>query len=377
MPNQADNKFLNINCPINTTGYGITSSNIVKELTKKDISISLFPIGNNIEVNSEKDKTTIHSLMNNTNFFNNRAPCLKIWHQHDLASRIGNGHYYTFPFFEIDKLTDREKHHLNSCDYIFVASQWGKDILLQNNINRPIYVAPLGVDMEIFKDPVKIKIDRGNYTFFHIGKWEHRKSHDFLLKAFDSAFNTDDDVELWLLPNNPFLNEQETKYWIDLVEACKLKDKIKIFNKLPTQYHLAEFIWHCDCGVFLSRAEGWNNEIVESMAMNKPIIATNYSAHTEYCDKNNSYLVDISETEPANDNKWFFGQGNWAKLDNTQLEQTVQYMKYVYTNRVETNPAGIVTAQKYSWKRTSDIIYNTLIENYSFYANTKTKRKRR
>lgn len=371
-------KKLNLFCPINGTGYGITSLNITKALSKCDIDLTLFPIGNSIECNSENDKELIKTLLDKNSSFPYSAPCLKIWHQYDLATRIGNGHYYSFPFFEIDKLTPRETHHLNYSDFIFVASDWGKKILQNNGVTKPIYTAPLGVDMEIFNVPEnKIRFESPTYKFFHIGKWEHRKSQDILLKAFDSAFNEKDNVELYLLPYNPFLNEQENKYWFDLVDSCKLKDKIKLFGRLQTQYQVAEFIDRCDCGVFVSRAEGWNNEIIESMAMSKPVIVTNYSAHTQYCDKNNSYLIDIDTTEPANDGKWFNGFGNWAKIGSSQIDQIVHYMKYVYKNRIDTNNNGVLTAKYYSWDHTANIIQSTLTRNNSYYANTKAKTKRR
>lgn len=371
-------KKININCPVGKTGYGITSLNIVKTLAGSlNIDISLFPIGNNIELNNESEKQLFSQLMSNSHSFSTSAPCLKIWHQHDLSLRVGKGHYYTFPFFEIDTLNPVERHHLNSCDYIFTASKWSKEILQNNNIKVPIYVAPLGVDTEIFRSPAKIKMDNGNYVFAHVGKWEHRKSHDFLLSAFEKAFDINDNVELWLLPHNMFLNEQEEKQWLDLVSNNKLKDKIKIFNRLPTQYHLAEFIYYSDCGIFLSRAEGWNNEILEFMALNKPVIATNYSAHTEYCDNNNCYLVNIEELEIANDGKWFFGQGKWAKLAENQMEQTVDHMRSVYNNSVMENPSGLETAKKYSWNNTCSIIDQTLTKNNSYYANTQTRKKRK
>ncbi|NDC71882.1 MAG: glycosyltransferase [Sphingobacteriia bacterium] len=362
-------KTMNINAPINGTGYGITSLNIIKAIHAQNIDISLFPIGNNVEINSEIDRDIIRQLLQNSNSFDYSGPCLKIWHQHDLALKIGNGKYYVLPFFELDRLTQREQHHINYADYVFVASHWAKEVLEKNNINKPIYVSPLGVDLEIFQAPNKIKVEKENYVFFHIGKWEKRKSQDFLLKAFESAFTENDNVELWLLPFNPFLSEQETQEWLNLVENNKLKNKIKIFNRLPTQYHLAEFIYHADCGVFPSRAEGWNNEIIESMAMNKPIIATNYSAHTEYCNDKNCYLIDTDELEIANDGKWFLGNGNWAKLDRNELDQTVNYMKYVYTNHINNNPEGVLTAKQYSWTNTADIILQTIKDNDN--ANTR------
>lgn len=371
-------KKLNVNCPVGKTGYGITSLNITKTLSENfNVNVSLFPIGNNMELNNDKEKELFTQLLKNSHSFDKNAPCLKIWHQHDLSLRIGKGHFYTFPFFEIDTLNSLERHHINSCDYIFTASKWSKEILINNDIKVPIYVAPLGVDMEVFSSPAKIKIDNGNYIFSHVGKWEHRKSHDFLLSAFEKAFDVNDNVELWLLPHNMFLNEQEENQWLALVENNKLKDKIKIFNRLPTQYHLAEFIYYSDCGVFLSRAEGWNNEILEFMALNKPVIATNYSAHTEYCDTNNSYLVDIKELEIAHDGKWFFGQGRWAKLADNEMEQTVLHMRSVYNNNIKDNPSGLETAKKYSWNNTSNIIDQTLLRNNSYHANTQTRKKRK
>lgn len=370
-------KNLNMFCPINGTGYGTTSLNIVKSLSKQ-LNISLFPIGQSIECNSPDEQNFIKQLLDNSASFDYSAPCLKIWHQYDLAARIGNGHYYTLPFFEIDKLTPREIHHLNYSDYIFVASEWGKKILQNNNITKPITVTPLGVNSEVFKLPTsKIRLEKPNYIFFHIGKWEHRKSHDILLKAFDAAFTKDDNVELYMLPFNPFLNEQENNYWFNLVNNCALKDKIKIFNRLQFHDQVAQFIDNCDCGVFVSRAEGWNNEVIESMSMNKPVIVTDYSAHTEYCNKDNSFLINITETEPANDGKWFNGFGNWAKIGQEQFDQIVYYMKYVYSNRIESNPSGLETAKKYSWDNTANIIQTSFIKNNSYYANTKKKTKRR
>jgi glycosyltransferase involved in cell wall biosynthesis len=368
-------KSLNLNCPIGGSGYGISSLNIFKELTKLH-NISLFPIGQNASVNSEEEKTLLQEAVRNNQNFSYNAPCLKIWHQNDLASRIGRGKYYAFPFFELDTITPLERHHLNYTDELFVASEWGKNVLINNGVDTKITVAPLGVDMNIFTEPPKIKVENDNYIFFHIGKWEKRKSQDFLIKAFETAFDVNDNVELWLMPFNPFISKEQENYWLNLVDNSKLSSKIKIYNRVETQYDLATFIYYADCGVFISRAEGWNNEAIECMAMNKPIITTFYSAHTEYCDEDNSYLVHVEDKEPAYDIKWFNGQGNWAKLADQELEQVVNHMRNVYTNKVRSNPEGVITAQKYNWTNTAKIISSTIFKE-KHHANTKAKSRRR
>lgn len=372
-----NNKNINVYAPLGLTGYGITSVNIIKALSKiPDLQTNIFHIGQQIHANDEQEKNILEKGLGSARFFDGKAPCLKIWHQYDLASRIGNGHYYSFPFFEVDELKDFEVHQLNNCYGVFVASKWAKNVLLKNGVTSQIYVAPLAVDTNIFRTPSKIRIG-GPYTFFHIGKWEVRKSQDFLLQAFDAAFTQHDNVELRLLPHNPFLSEQENQQWVNLVNQCKLKDKIKIFPRLATQHDVASFIFDGDCGIYPSRAEGWNNEILETMALDKPVIATNYSAHTEYCNKNNSYLIDIDELEVANDGKWFNGFGKWAKLGQKQFEQTVEHMRYVYNNNIRSNPNGLETCKYFTWDNTANIIHTTLTKNNSYYANTQKKRKRR
>ena len=87
--------------------------------------------------------------------------------------------------------------------------------------------------------------------------------------------------------------------------------------------------------------------------MNKPVIVTNYSAHTEYCTSKNSYLVDITELETAIDNKWFDGTGNWAKIGQKEKDQIIEYMRYVFTNKINTNLDGLETAKLFTWENSA------------------------
>lgn len=360
---------LTVNAPIGGTGYGITSYNIIKEISQLGVDITLFPIGSNFQLNDSSEEKYIRSLIDKKRLFKYDNPSLKIWHQNDLASRYGKGDYYVFTFFEVDTLPENEIHHLNYPDGIFVASKWAKQVLENNGVKTPVYVAPLGVDRNIFRPIEKISFMNSTYRFFHVGKYEIRKSHDFMLRAFDLAFNEEDDVEFWMLPFSPIMPKGHQQQLVDMVNEHRLRKKIRLQTPLPTQHDVAKFINVCDCGVFVSRAEGWNNSLPDAMSMNKPVIATNYSAHTEYCNEKNSYLVNIKEIEPAFDGLWFNGEGNWAKLGSDELEQTVEYMKYVYNNNIRENPFGVETAKSLTWKNTASIINDTL-EMRNSYADS-------
>jgi glycosyltransferase involved in cell wall biosynthesis len=346
-------KKINISTPLNLTGYGIASINIIKHLSK-DYNISYFPIGNPT-VNSQEEYDLIGQLLNNRSEFDPYAPHIKIWHQFDLAEHIGRGRYYAYPFFELDTFNNFEKNHLSIPDEIFCSSNWAKQVLEQNNIKSQIHVVPLGVDTTIFDHNLK-RDDTNIYTFLTIGKWEVRKGHDLLPELFKKAFPDQDDVRLIILAaehTNSYSNADEIQKWKNLYSS---DFRLKVIPGLKSHSDIAQLITNSDCGLYISRAEGWNLELLETMAMNKPTIATNYSAHTEFCNKDNCYLVDIDAVEPAFDNKVFQGQGNWAKIGDSQIDQTIDYMRHVYSNRINTNIHGLNTAKKLSWANSANII---------------------
>jgi glycosyltransferase involved in cell wall biosynthesis len=341
--------------PIGYTGYGYVGLNILKGfyIDQNLDNIGLYPIGNP-SIEDEDDASIVKKYMSNLDSIEYNATCLKIWHQFDLMSRIGKGKYMAMPFFETDSLSNKDKINLNFPDQIIVSSSWAKQVLIDNDIKTKIDIVKLGVDRSIFDNALNAHqaIPRDKYIFITIGKWEKRKAHDTIIDCFNKAFNTNDNVELWMLTHNGFLTPEEENVWITKVMECKLKDKIKIFPRVPSQKDVAKIISYTDCGVYISRGEGWNMELLETMAMDKPVIASNYSAHTEYCNENNSYLVQIEDKETAIDNKWFFGNGNWAKLGQSQIDQTIGYMQHVYKNNIRTNSNGLETAKKLSWSST-------------------------
>jgi glycosyltransferase involved in cell wall biosynthesis len=350
--------MINILAPINQLGYGIAGLNIVKNLS----SSALWPIGQ-VQVTNEADATLIRKAISHTIMPDFNAPCIRIWHQHDMSQFVGKGCHIGFPFFELDEFSTIEKHHLNSLDKLFVTSKWAK-IIAENELSinaDDIYIVPLGVDENIFY-PQQVP-NKQTTVFFNCGKWEIRKGHDVLVKMFNEAFNIEDDVELWMMCENPFLDENESAKWKNLYLNSKLGSKIRLIPRALTQIEVYNIMLQTDCGIFPSRAEGWNLELLEMMACGKPVIATNYSAHTEFCTPQNSYLIDIDSVEDAYDGKWFHGQyGHWAHMGKNQIDQAINYMQIIHKNKQENtanlNQDGIKTAAVFSWNNTTQRILN-------------------
>lgn len=345
---------INLSCPVNNTGYGLASLNIIKEIANIS-DLTYLPIGQPA-VASKEDYDLIFSLLSKKYSIDFDAPYIKIWHQFDLSEHIGKGKYYAYPFFELDTFNEYEIKNLRVPDHLFASSKWAKEIIAQNKIESPVTVIPLGVNREIFNENVVCTRSDDKYVFLNIGKWEIRKGHDILLKLFRSAFPDEKDVELWILASektNNYSSPEELKQWKNMYET---DNRVKLFSGFDTQNELAQLVANSSCGLYPSRAEGWNLELLECMSMNKPAITTNYSAHTEFCTSDNCYLVNIDEKEKAFDGKAFQGQGNWAKLGQNQIDNIIEHMRFVYNNRINTNLNGIETAKKYSWSNSASSI---------------------
>ena len=280
------------------------------------------------------------------------APVVKIYHQFALDMFPGKGEHIGFPFFELDTFNQLEQTHLKSVDKMFVASNWAKQVMSKYYNESQIHVIPLGVDSTIFKPTHN---HNKTTTFTCIGKWEKRKNQAAIIAAFNSAFTLDDNVTLWLCCDNPCyppINED----FKNLVRSTKLANKIQLIPRRQTQNEVAEIIKLSSCGVFPSRAEGWNLELLEFMSMGKPVITTNYSAHTEFCNSSNSYLIEPQSMELAEDGIWFNKQGSWMEWTESNQQSLIELMKNVHlTNQAGLvyNDAGVKTAEQFSWKQTA------------------------
>lgn len=331
------NKQLFYSAPINNLGYGQVGLNFFKELINEGVLVDLYTIG-------QIDPSI--NISNISNEIDINSPSLRIWHQNEVHPRIGRGRHYGFPIFELDTFSHQEIKSMNLCDSIITCSQWGANIV-KKHTNIPIHVVPLGVDTNIFS-PVEPN-DNLKTIFLNVGKWEIRKGHDFLLEAFKRAFGPKDPVELWLLPDNPFLNQSQLNEWMNLA----YHPKIRVFPRRKTHQGVFELMSKADVGVFPARAEGWNLELLEMMSIGKPVIATNYSAHTEFCNKDNCNLINVDTLGYAYDGIWFHNQGKWANLTDNQMEQLIYYMRTLHDKKQQSglgvNINGVNTGLRYSW----------------------------
>jgi glycosyltransferase involved in cell wall biosynthesis len=350
--------ILNINCPINTTSYGYVSANFIKELKNLNYDLRHIAISGNDP--DEEIAPYIQDVLSRWDFSYD-APCLKIWHQFDLGAFYGKGVRIGFPIFELERFNNRELHSLNNPDEIFVCSDWAKQVI-ENNVPEKAghtHVVPLGYDPNIFK-PCPLP-ESDDTIFGNFGKFEVRNGHDVLVDIFNKAFEPKDNVLLVMMPSNSFMTKEETEEWVKKYKTSKMGDKIVLVGRQKTHSMVYNIMSQIHCGIFPSRAEGWNLEALELLGCGRHVIITHATAHTEFCNTENCRLVHMgSGYEPAYDGKWFHGQFEWRKIGSSEIDQMVEHMRTIHKKRLEgqlaLNISGLESAKNYTWKSVAKIL---------------------
>jgi glycosyltransferase involved in cell wall biosynthesis len=370
---------LNIFSPINSLGYGIVGKNIVMSLSRKDgVDITLTPVYGDIKVETHEEGQLIGQAFNAGQSMNLSDPALLIWHAQEMQIFTGNPRI-GMPIFELTEFNAREKNFLKQLDYVAAMSQWGKEVIVNNGVQpeEKVFVFPGGVDLMRFnpyiEKSVAHKSDR--VTLLSGGKFEVRKGHSLLLKAFVKAFENRKDLDVRLIAHwgNPFMQDLRqlfvnsmSKLRFNFVSGNAFRRDnmvIELIERVPSQDDLASIYACADIGVFPSSAEGWNLPLCEMMAMGKPCIATNYSAHTEYINEDNAILLEHFKMEKAFEERWFpHGIGEWAIVDEDEL---ISHMIYSVENVAELketvgkNAAGHI-ADNFTWSHTANKITKVL-----------------
>ena len=349
--------------PYSRTGYGVAGAHLLRALQQKQIPVAFFPIG--ALDRSLIDNAQLDQSLRLQGAFRPDVPSVRMSQQFDLALHAGRGRHVAYTTFELDRFTASELHHLRQQDAICVASEWGRQVCLDNGLTEmPIHVVPHGVDRRVFNEHVQSSTQWNETVFMHVGKLESRKGQLELLRAFEAAFQPTDRVRLVLSCRNPFVSRAEFDAQLKPFTSSRMASRITLLlEEMPRLSDVAALMASADCGVFPSRAEGWNLEALEMLSMGKAVIATSYSAHNEYMNADNTRLVKIDAFETAVSNGKAL-PGQWAAWGTSQHDQLVAHLRDVHARKqaggVPRNESGIRTAQRYSWENAADCLLRAL-----------------
>jgi len=206
-----------------------------------------------------------------------------------------------------------------------------------------------GINVDNYK-PVKSTFDLSNvkedFAYLFVGHWmqgalgEDRKNVGLLVKAFYETFKNKSKKPALILKTSTVGSS-----YMDRDELIKrirmIKDTVKSTN-LPNIYllhgeftdvEMNEIYNHSKVKAMinLTKGEGFGRPLLEFSLTNKPIIATNWSGHTDFLNPEFTTLLsgNMTKVHPSAANHMLLSDAEWFSVD---YGQTGGYLKDVFEN---------------------------------------------
>ncbi len=349
--------------PHSRTNDGVTGANLLRELQAKNVPVAFFPI--RAVDQSLTDNPHLAAALQAQENFAVDAPSVRLSQQFDLALHAGRGPGVAFTIIKTNICTPSEMHHLRMLDAVLVCSQWAREVCINNGLApSTVHVVPLGVDPTINNQAVvaRPRWQADETVFMQVGKVEARTGQIDLLRAIEAAFSPTDRVRMVLVCHDPFQPREHFDAALAPFQKSAMAPKITLHTaELPTLRDVGAMMAAADCGVFPARAEGWNLEALEMLAIGKPLIASNATAHTAFLTTANARLLDIGPPEPALAGRL---PGSWTSWTSAQHEQLVHHLRDMHAARCAgtdlLNVGGLDTASRRGWSNSADALLTAL-----------------
>ena len=235
---------------------------------------------------------------------------------------------------------------------ITVMSNQVKKILIDNGVKIPISVCGIGVDhIQRIKESNTFDINAKRFKFLHISSCFPRKGIDILLKAYGNTFTRNDDVSLII---KTFTNEHNNVDKLLKLEKDKnyLYPDVLLIKEDLNDNDLKALYLMCDALVAPSRGEGFGLPIAEAMLLKLPVITTNWGGQLDYCDPQNSWLIDYKfVTSDSHFNQYL---SYWAEPSVDHLSKLLKSIYFTTTEKISSKvDKGYNSIHKKTWQDVS------------------------
>lgn len=283
------------------------------------------------------------------------------YEQADLFYTEHRGYRIGYTMLEVNGLPSDWVAACNRMDEVWTPSHWGAEVFAAAGVFRPIHVMPLGYDPDHFNPHIpRYPIDN-RFTFLSIFEWGERKAPELLLRAYCSAFTCHDDVLLVLRINNFDRSVSVARQITELQLPPNGPPIAILYNQYLSRSQLGALYRSADCFVLTSRGEGWGLPILEAMACGLPVIATDWSAQTEFLHAGVGFPLRVRSLIPAQAKCPYYTGWSWAEPD---VDHLIDLMRYVYEHRAEAQAVGAAAAaevaQRWTWRHAAERIVQRL-----------------
>ena len=246
-------------------------------------------------------------------------------------------------------------------DEIWVPSRHVQKTYISSGVPADIVqVVPNGVNSSQFHPSAqKYRINsEKKFKFLFVGVAIWRKGVDLLLDAYQTTFDSNDDVVLVIkdLPAGVFYLDQGAGRIIRKIQQDPKTPEIIHIDTPLEPWKMPGLYTACDCVVHPYRAEGFALPVLEAMACGVPLITTAGGSTDDFCSPDNSYLIPARRVEyNPNDIKLTSGAGWILEPDLNVLKNL---MREVFENYGAAKDRALRVSEhvrsNYDWQRIAE-----------------------
>ena len=348
-----------------SNGYANSSRELVLELDRQEVKVNyryLYGPGTPFGL-SEPEQS--HSYMINVirNRRINPAGVQVFYGQGDSFKTNYRSYKIGYTMLEVDGLPREWVRRANMMDEVWTPSSFNARTFRASGVEKPVRVMPLGVNQAYFNPNIESFPVQGVYTFLSAFEWGERKAPEVLLRAFNDEFRSDEQAVLVC----KVYNQDHLTNVSRQVRRLGLKEGggriVFSINELVPAHQLGALYRSVDCFVLASRGEGWGLPLLEAMACGLPVIATDWSAQTDFVHAGIAYPLRIEGLVPAEAKCPYYEGFKWAEPSYEHLRAL---MRHVYENREEARLKGTRASAevlgRWTWRHSAEKIIRRLRE---------------
>lgn len=321
---------------INLVGYSRAEMGIGEScrIAAKSINAVEIPFGiiNFTGTNSARmsDTTWMHKEIQepefNLNVFHINAEQMIEIYAHYGNSIFKDRYNIGFWHWELPDFPDEWKESFNLVDEIWAPSTFVVDSIAMKS-PVPVVKIPHSIEVNIadIRDRGYFGLPEQTFLFlsmYDLKSYQERKNPQASIKAFQLAFNSDDEsVGLVIKVNSAEEGLKELEELHHLIGSYK---NIYLVDKTLSRNDTNALISVTDSYVSLHRSEGFGLGLAEAMFLGKPVIGTNWSSNTDFMNHKNSCLVDYTLVQLNHDHGPYKAYQYWADPD---VEHASRYMR--------------------------------------------------
>ena len=392
-----------ISCPVDTfSGYGARSRDLVKaiiESNKYDVKILPQRWGNTpwnfIEEHPEWQFLRQH-ILPSPNL--DKQP--DIWMQITVPNEfqpIGKYNIGVTAGMETNLVSGPWIEGCNRMNLVITSSKFAKEVFQNSSyevknqqgqliktlhLETPIEVLFEGVNTEIYKATNEIfdlSQVKEQFAYLFVGHWlqgdfgHDRKNVAFMIKAFLETFKNKTNKPALILKTSitgaSMMDREEIQKRIssimDSVNSKNLPSIYLVHGEL-SDVEMNKLYNHpkVKAMVSLTKGEGFGRPLLEFSLVKKPIMTTNWSAHTEFLSKEFTTLMngELKNLHPSVLNDWFVKEAQWFNVNPMEVNH---YLKDIFENykkyQNNANRQAYKSKTEFSWDKMKEKLDTILI----------------